>query len=54
MLGDIIMAIDGQPITNTDDYLSLLEQHKPGDLLLISTELNGQQREYQVRLAEPQ
>ena len=54
ILGDIITAIDGQPISNNDDYLNYMEQHKPGDQLLISTELNGQKREYQVRLAEPQ
>jgi S1-C subfamily serine protease len=54
ILGDIITAIDETPITDNDDYLSFMEQHKPGDRLIISTELNGQQRQYQVRLAEPQ
>ena len=54
VLGDIITAIDGQPITNNDDYLSYLEQHKPGDELIISTELNGRPRQYQISLAVPQ
>lgn len=54
VLGDIITAIDGTAITNNDDYLSFMEQRKPGDRLVISTELNSQQREYKVRLAEPQ
>jgi S1-C subfamily serine protease len=54
VLGDIITAIDDTTIANNDDYLSFMEKHKPGDRLVIRSELNGQQREYQVRLAEPQ
>ena len=54
VLGDIIKAIDGQPVANNDDYLSFMEKRRPGDEVLISTLLNGEERKYRVRLAEPQ
>ena len=54
VLGDIIKAIDGQSVANNDDYLSFMEKRKTGDEVVITTELNGEEREYRVRLAEPQ
>ena len=54
VLGDIIVRIEDQPITSNDDYLSYMEQKKPGDEILIVTDLNGEERQYQLRLAEPQ
>ena len=30
-LGDVIIAIDGEPVTNEDSMLSLLENRQPGD-----------------------
>ncbi len=54
ILGDIITALDGKAVANNDDYLSFMEKKKPGDEIVISTDLNGQTREYRLRLAEPQ
>jgi len=54
VLGDIIVRIDNQVIESSDDYLSFMEQKKPGDEILIVTELNGEEREYRLTLAEPQ
>jgi S1-C subfamily serine protease len=54
VLGDIIVRIDNTPIDNSDDYLSYMEQKQPGEEILIVTELNGEEREYRLRLAEPQ
>jgi S1-C subfamily serine protease len=53
-LGDVIIAIDGKPIENADDYLSFMEQHRPGDKVVITTRRDGAQKEFEVRLAEPQ
>ena len=54
VLGDIIIGLDDTDIASNDDYLSYMEQRKPGDQVLVRTELNGEQREYRIRLAEPQ
>jgi len=54
MLGDIITAIDGTAISSSDDYLSIMERLQPGEQILITTEFNGETREYTVTLAEPQ
>ncbi len=54
VLGDIITALDGRPVANNDDYLSFMEKKKPGDVIVVATDLNGQIREYRLRLAEPQ
>ena len=54
LLGDIITAIDGQPIVSSDDYLSYMESREPGDEVVISTTLQGEARAYRLTLAEPQ
>jgi S1-C subfamily serine protease len=54
VLGDIIIGIDGITVTNNDDYLSIMEKKKPGDEILLTTQLNKQQREYTLTLIEPQ
>jgi S1-C subfamily serine protease len=54
MLGDIITAIDGKMIKSHDDYLSIMEKHKPGDIVAVTT-LRGQASlELEVRLSESQ
>jgi S1-C subfamily serine protease len=54
VLGDIVTAIDGKTIRTNDDYLTLIEKKKAGDEVLLTTQLNGSEREYVVELAEPQ
>ena len=54
VLGDIIVRIDDSPITNNDDYLSFMEHKKPGEEILVFTVLNDKERQYRLRLAEPQ
>jgi S1-C subfamily serine protease len=54
VLGDIITTIDGKTIANNDDYLSIMEKKKPGDEIVLTTQLNKQQRQYTLTLIEPQ
>lgn len=54
VLGDIIIAIDGNTITSNDDYLSTMEKKKPGDEIVLTSQLNNQLREYRLILIEPQ
>ncbi|WP_020208314.1 S1C family serine protease [Gilvimarinus chinensis] len=53
-LGDIIIGLDNTPTRNHDDFLTLLEQHKPGDTLSVQFVRNGKIRRTTVTLAEPQ
>jgi S1-C subfamily serine protease len=51
-LGDVITAIDNQPVRSTEDYFSALEGHKPGDQVTLSIERDGQSRQVTVTLGE--
>jgi S1-C subfamily serine protease len=52
-LGDVIIAIDGEPVTNEDTMLSLLEQHSPGDRIELTTLRDETIHTYQLDLAAP-
>ncbi len=53
-LGDIIVAVEGRRVRSNDDYLSIMEQHRPGDTLTIRTRLRDREQTYQVELIESQ
>ena len=51
--GDIIVAIDGQPIRRPEDFVAYLETNKrAGDNATLTILRDGQQREVQVTLGE--
>ena len=54
VLGDVVVALDGEPVENNDDYLSFLESRKPGDVISVTTRRDGEDLEFEVRLADPQ
>lgn len=54
VLGDIITHIDGQPIRSHDDYFSVLEKHKPGDVVTVKTRLGNKTPSYRIQLIESQ
>ena len=53
-LGDVIVEVDGQPITDSDDLLNILEQYNAGDSVKVITERNQETLEFDVVLAPPQ
>lgn len=53
-LGDIIVEVEGQSISNNDELLSVLEQHKVGDSVQVITERAGRKHRFNVQLAPPQ
>ena len=53
-MGDVITAIGEKPVTSTDDMLDTLEQHKPGETISVTTERQGEQREFRVLLMDQQ
>ena len=54
ILGDVIIAIDDRRVENNDDYLSALEEKRPGDWVDITTRRNRKTHDFRLRLAEPQ
>ena len=52
-LGDVIIAIDGDSVTNEDLLLSQLEQYDPGDTIKITTLRDDEIRNYDVTLKAP-
>ena len=53
-LGDVIVAIDGEPIESHDDYLTVMEQHTPGDTVEVTARFGDEERRVKVRLTESQ
>ena len=49
--GDVITAINGEPVATLDDMLSLLEQRQPGDTVTLTLWRAGQTRQQRVELA---
>ncbi|MEM1404473.1 MAG: trypsin-like peptidase domain-containing protein [Pseudomonadota bacterium] len=54
MLGDIIVAMDGEEIKSHDDYYSVLESHEPGDAIDVTVRSGEEERTLSVKLSESQ
>ena len=52
LLGDIIVEVDGQSISNNDDFLSAMERHRVGDTVEITTIRGASKQRFAVRLTE--
>jgi len=51
--GDIIIAMDNQPLTSTDDLANVLSKHKPGDVVPATlVGRDGQQRSAPITLGQ--
>lgn len=53
VLGDVILEIAGRRITNEDDLVSVLEEHRSGDTVNVKTQRDNQSIEYDVELMAP-
>ena len=51
--GDVIIAINDEPVINEDTLLSLLEQLEPGDSIKVTTLKNEEIQNYEVTLSSP-
>lgn len=51
ILGDIIIAVDGEPVNSRGDLLLILEKHKPGDRVRVRFWRNEEEKEVEVVLA---
>lgn len=53
-LGDVIVEVDGQAVRDEDDLASIIEQHQPGDSVVVRTVRDNRVLEYEVELlAQP-
>lgn len=50
VLGDVIIAADGQPVKSTDDLYQALSQHKEGDDMTLTIERDSQKLDLLVTL----
>lgn len=50
-LGDVIVAIDDEPITRFDDLYQILDQRAPGDVVTVRFLREGQTREVEIAVA---
>lgn len=53
-LGDVIIAIEGEPVTNEDSLLSMLERFEPGDTIKVTTLRDDEIQNYSVTLTAPE
>ncbi|MFP6807032.1 MAG: trypsin-like peptidase domain-containing protein [Pseudomonadales bacterium] len=53
-LGDVIIAINDEPVINEDTLLSLLELQEPGDLVKVTTIKNDAIHNYELVLRSPE
>ena len=51
--GDVITAIDGSPVNDLDDMLTLLEHHQPGQQVTLTVWRDGKTRKQTVTLDSP-
>jgi len=51
-LGDFIVAVDGHPVTTSDQVPPLVRAHKPGDEIRLTVRRNGQELTIPVRARE--
>jgi len=49
-LGDVIVAVDGKPVSNADDLNYAFEQHRVGDSVTLTIVRDATRKDVQVRL----
>ncbi|ASR53870.1 S1C family serine protease [Cellulomonas sp. PSBB021] len=52
--GDVIVAIDGRPVTDPDELIVAIRAHEPGEVVELTVRSDGKDRTLQVELDESQ
>ncbi|UJP41235.1 S1C family serine protease [Cellulomonas palmilytica] len=50
--GDVIVAIDGRPVTDPDELIVAIRAHEPGEVIELTVRSRGEDRTLQVELDE--
>ncbi len=53
VLGDIIVAIDGQPVRSDVELRLRLEQRRAGETVAVTVDRDGKRQDLEIRLGEP-
>jgi len=53
VIGDVIVAIDGQPVRSSDELRLRLEQRQPGETVTVTIDRDGKERDLELRLGKP-
>jgi putative serine protease PepD len=48
--GDVITAIDGKPVTNTDQFIATIDRYAPGNTVTLTVKRGGSTKQIQVKL----
>ena len=48
--GDVITAIDGKPVTNTDQFIATIDRYSPGNTVTLTLKRGGATKQIQVKL----
>ncbi|MEY3253148.1 MAG: hypothetical protein RL227_2121, partial [Pseudomonadota bacterium] len=51
VMGDVITAVNGEPVADLDDMLAYLERLQPGQTVTLTVWRNGRERQQAVSLA---
>ena len=50
VLGDVVQAIDGEPVENLGGLATLLDRYRPGDEVTVTVDRDGSTREVQIHV----
>jgi putative serine protease PepD len=53
VLGDIITMIDGEPVRSAEELRLRLEQRRPGEIIRVTVDRDGDEHDLQIKLGEP-
>ncbi len=53
VIGDVIVAVDGQPVRSSEELRLRLEQRQPGETVSVTVDRDGRERDLEVRLGTP-
>jgi putative serine protease PepD len=51
-VGDLVVELDGQPVTGTDDLIGRIREHQPGDKVTLKVVRGGRERTVTATLAD--
>ena len=52
LLGDVIVELDGEPVASSNDAILLLERRRPGEVVSVTVERDGERLELSIELGE--
>jgi serine protease Do len=51
-VGDVMVEIEGEPISSNDDVVRIVRRHRPGDALTVVVVRDNQRKTFEVSLGD--